>query len=271
MFGYILANMEKLNPQDRYRYQACYCGLCRSLKNHHSRVSQLTLNYDMTFLALFLTAVYDAPESLVMNKCRLHPFKKQEYVKSEIMDYASDMNIILTYYNLMDNWMDDRSILSLGEAHLFQKQCQKVQKKYPRQASVIRDKLSELADIEKKNILIPDVPAACFGSIMGEIFVPFEDGLSQRLRDFGTALGRYIYILDACIDLKHDLKKKSYNPMILCRTEEFDDILSMLMSDVVDSYHQLNIKKDCTIIENILFSGVLMKYDLFKKRGEKKK
>lgn len=271
MFGYILANMEKLAPQDRYRYQACYCGLCRSLKKRHSRVSQLTLNYDMTFLALFLTAVYDAPESLLMNKCRLHPFKKQEYVQSEIMDYASDMNIILTYYNLMDDWKDDKSISALGEARLLEKQCRKAEQNYPRQAGVIRSKLEELAGIEKENVLIPDVPAACFGDLMGEIFVPFEDSLDARLRSFGSALGRYIYILDACIDLKHDLKKKSYNPMILCRKEEFDDILHMLMSDVVASYQQLNIKKDCAIIENILFSGVLMKYELFKKRGEKKK
>ena len=41
------------------------------------------------------------------------------------------------------------------------------------------------------------------------------------------------------------------------------------MSEVVASYRELNIKKDRTIIENILFSGILMKYELFKRRGEK--
>lgn len=271
MFGYILANMEKLEPQDRYRYQACYCGLCRSLKNRHSRVSQLTLNYDMTFLALFLTAVYDAPESLSMNKCRLHPFKKQEYVKSELLDYASDMNIVLTYYNLIDDWNDEKSALSLCEARVLEKQCRKMEQKYPRQCSMIRSKLEELTAVEKNNILVPDIPAACFGDLMGEIFVPFEDSLDHKLRSFGFALGKYIYILDACIDLKKDLKKKNYNPMIMYHKEEFDDILHMLMADVVEAYQQLNIKKDRAIIENILFSGVLMKYELFKKRSEKKK
>lgn len=269
MFGYILANMEKLSPEDRYRYQACYCGLCRALKNEHSRVSQLTLNYDMTFLALFLTAVYDAPESLIMNKCRLHPFKKQEYLKSEILNYAADMNIVLSYYNLIDNWTDDKSLLSLGEARLLKEQCLKVQQKYPRQCGVIRKKLTELSSIEKDNVLVPDIPAACFGDLMGEIFVPFNDSLDSKLRSFGFALGKYIYILDACIDLKKDLKKKNYNPMVLCRREEFDDILHMLMAEVVEAYRCLNIKKDSAIIENILFSGILTKYALFKKRGEK--
>ena len=269
MFGYILANMEKLESQDRYRYQACYCGLCRALKKC-GRLSQLTLNYDMTFLALFLTAVYDAPESLLANRCKLHPFKKQEYVKSELMDYASDINIILTYYNLTDNWVDDKDTLSLAGAKLLESQCRKAEKRHPRQSRVIHKKLEELAAIEKENVLVPDVPAKCFGELMGEIFVPFSDSVDDKLRAFGFALGRYIYILDACMDLKKDLKKKNYNPMILCRKSEFDDILHMLMADVVEAYRQLNIKKDRAIIENILFSGVLMKYELYKQRGEKK-
>ena len=45
----------------------------------------------------------------------------------------------------------------------------------------------------------------------------------------------------------------------------------MLMSDVVSSYQALNFQKDRAIIENILFSGVLIKYELYKKRGVKKK
>lgn len=269
MFGYILANLEKLSPQDRYRYQAYYCGLCRALGKQHGTISKMTLNYDMTFLALFLTAVYDAPETMNLNKCLLHPIKKQEYVKSEILDYSSDMNILLSYYNLLDDWNDDKSVLSLGEAKLLEKECRKAAKKNPRQSRVIREKLEELSQIEKNNILIPDVPAKCFGELMGEIFVPFTDSLGDKLRNFGYALGKYIYVLDACIDLKKDLKKQNYNPMVQCSQSEFDDILHMLMSEVVASYRELNIKKDRTIIENILFSGILMKYELFKRRGEK--
>ena len=63
MFGYILANMEQLSPEDRYRYQSYYCGLCRALGSRHNSLCRMTLTYDMTFLALFLSAVYDAPES----------------------------------------------------------------------------------------------------------------------------------------------------------------------------------------------------------------
>lgn len=271
MFGYILANMEQLRAEDRYRYQSYYCGLCRALGNRHNSLCRMTLTYDMTFLALFLSAVYDAPESLHKQKCRIHPLKKQEYLKSEIIDYAADMNIYLTYYNMLDDWNDDKNLFSLGEARLFEKECKKVEENFPRQCSVIRQKLTELSKIEKDNILIPDVPANCFGELMGEIFVPFHDSLDDRLRSFGKTLGKYIYILDACMDLKKDLKKQSYNPLVICQKNEFDDILHMLMSDVVSSYQALNFQKDRAIIENILFSGVLIKYELYKKRGVKKK
>ena len=115
------------------------------------------------------------------------------------------MNIYLAYYNMLDDWNDDKNLLSLGESRLLEKECKKVEQSFPRQCRVIREKLDELSRIEKANVLIPDVPANCFGDLMGELFVPFEDSLDERLRTFGKALGKYIYILDACMDLKKDL------------------------------------------------------------------
>ena len=145
MFGYILANMEQLSPEDRYRYQSYYCGLCRALGNRRNPLCRMTLSYDITFLALFLSAVYDAPESLHNQKCRVHPLKKQEYLKSEILDYAADMNIYLAYYNMLDDWNDDKNLLSLGESRLLEKECKKVEQSFPRQCRVIREKLDELS------------------------------------------------------------------------------------------------------------------------------
>ena len=43
-----------LEEQQLKRYTACYCGLCRSLKQRHGELSRLTLNYDMTLLVLML-------------------------------------------------------------------------------------------------------------------------------------------------------------------------------------------------------------------------
>ncbi|HHY39865.1 MAG TPA: hypothetical protein GX502_01290, partial [Syntrophaceticus sp.] len=50
MFGYVVANMEKLTDEEKQHYRSFYCGLCRTLGNRHGRISRITLNYDMAFL-----------------------------------------------------------------------------------------------------------------------------------------------------------------------------------------------------------------------------
>ena len=104
---------------------------------------------------------------------------------------------------------------------------------------------------------------------MGEIFVPFEDEYADKLRKFGESLGEFVYILDACIDLKKDIKHKRYNPLVTISKLEFDDMLNLLLSDSIEKYKKLNISNK--IIENILYSGIWTKYELYKKKGEKNK
>jgi len=43
-----------------------------------------------------------------------------------------------------------------------------------------------------------------------------------------------------------------------------------LMADCVDAYQTLNLKQDKGIVENILFSGVWTRFEVWKKKKEKK-
>ena len=54
MFGYVRAVTPVLAPEDAQRYEAVYCGLCRTLGDRYGRTAQLILNYDFVFLALLL-------------------------------------------------------------------------------------------------------------------------------------------------------------------------------------------------------------------------
>lgn len=271
MFGYIIANYEALTNDEKQRYHACYCGLCHSLKNKHSEICRLTLNYDMLFLVLVLTEVYGSDTSLKQGNCLLHPFKKHSYVVNEITDYAAAMNVILTYYNLMDNWNDSRSMTSLGGASALKRQVGKIEIMYPRQCTAIKEELATLARIEKDGVTNADIPAACFGRLMGEIFVLREDENAEALYSFGMALGRFIYILDAVIDLKRDLKKESYNPLISMPTTNYKDILEMLMADCTKVFNRLEQLKDDELIKNILYSGVWTKYEIAQAKEKKNK
>lgn len=268
MFGYVIANIEKFTRDEKQHYQACYCGLCKALGNRHGMVSRITLTYDMTFLVLFLSALYKSDPTMGTERCLLHPLKPHQYWKNEITDYAADMNLLLAYYNYLDNWTDDRMVLSLWEAKLFQKEYRRIVTQYPNQCAVISSCLDELASIEKSGELNPDIPANCFGKLMSEIFVWQEDDYAANLRAFGRTLGKFIYILDACLDLKADIQKERYNPLVATSSANFNDILNLLMADCIEKYKALPIHQDKNLIENILYSGVWTRYVAVKKTKE---
>ena len=62
MFGYITINKAELKFREFDLYQAYYCGLCEELKKRYGRIGQATLTYDMTFLLLLFTGLYEPKE-----------------------------------------------------------------------------------------------------------------------------------------------------------------------------------------------------------------
>ena len=59
MFGYIVVNKPELRIREFYQYRAYYCGLCKALQKKCGIRGQISLNYDMTFLAMLLSCLYD--------------------------------------------------------------------------------------------------------------------------------------------------------------------------------------------------------------------
>ena len=61
MFGYVVINKPELKFKEFDVYKGYYCGLCHCLKERYGITGQVTLTYDMTFLSLLLTSLYEAP------------------------------------------------------------------------------------------------------------------------------------------------------------------------------------------------------------------
>lgn len=266
MFGYVAARAELLTEEQRKRYNACYCGLCHSLRERHGSFARLTLTYDMTFLIMVLESLYEPSEHDEKARCPAHPAKPRPYWRSEITDYAADMNMALAYLNCIDDWKDDRRLLSLGEAQLMKKSYEQIKLRYPRQCAAIEKSIAELTEIEKTWKPMPDEASRCFGALMAELFVYKEDFFEKYLRGLGMALGQFIYIMDACIDLKDDKRYYKYNPLkeLYGRCDEmerFRDILQMLLGDCVKNFEMLPIVQDADIIRNVLCFGVWTKFN----------
>ena len=114
--------------------------------------------------------------------------------------------------------------------------------------------LSELYEIEKSGEHNPDIPAKIFAEILGAVFDIYDN--DPLLFEFGAALGKVVYIMDACVDVKRDIKKCRYNPMVEIKKENFQQILTILLSDCTQIYDRMNIEKNKSIIDNILYSGI---------------
>ena len=270
MFGFVTANLPELTAEEKKRYNAVYCGICRQIRDRASNLSRLGLSYDMAFLALLLMSLYEPAEESGDRACRLHPIRPKPWVDNEHIRYAADMNVALAYYKAQDDWNDDGSLSAKWMAGVYEAHIESISQRYPRQCGAIRDCITQLRTLETENCANADTPANCFGTLMAELLVYREDLWAPTLRAMGMALGRFIYLADAAVDYRRDRRKRKYNPFLAMQTGEnwriWDEYLVLAMGSCTAEFEKLPLVQDKKLLDNILYSGVWCSL-----RGKKKK
>ena len=260
MFGLVSANPAELSKEEKIRYGAVYCGICRSIREQSSQTARLGLSYDMAFLAMLLMSLYE-PEETAGNWACIRPRK---WVDNEIIRYCAAMNIALGYYNALDDYQDEGRVTAKMMIGVFGKEMDTIRAQYPRQCDAIERSLSDLSRLEAENCPNPDQPAGCFGQLLGELFVYKEDLWADTLRQMGDALGRYIYLADGAMDYRRDIKKHQYNPFVAMGTghdpARWEQYLVMAMGRCTDYYERLPLVQDKSVLDNILYSGIWVTY-----------
>ncbi len=266
MFGYLTADVAKLSEEELQRYRACYCGLCRCLGQRLGQLSRLTLNYDMTFLILLLESLYEPEERQGLSRCAVHPVHARAWMRSEVTEYAADMNLALAWYKCRDDWADERRLGAAAAAKFLEGRCWQIARRYPRQCAAMEEMMAALSQAEKSEDASADGNAAIFGRMMGEILVWREDRWSDTLRQMGRSLGEFLYIMDACMDLDEDLRRGRYNPFReyhACPDNEqrFRDFLKMLLGQCLYAFDRLPLVQDVGILKNILCAGLWAQFE----------
>ena len=192
MFGYVTICEPELKVKDLRKYKAYYCGLCHILKEKYGISGQMTLTYDMTFAIILLTSLYESQTCTEVHRCKVHPIKKQQMLQNEITEYAADMNVLLAWYHLEDDWRDEKKVSAFLAKGALKRKAKRIIAKYPRQSQAIETSLKELAACEKENSTDLDRTAGCFGRLMEELFVWQEDMWEKSLRRMGFFLGKFI-------------------------------------------------------------------------------
>ena len=277
MFGYVITNCKTLSEDERSRFRAMYCGMCKTLKRRYGNLGRLTLSYDMTFLAMVLSSLYEPEEECGQAKCLPHPIKPHSYIVNSMMDYAVDLNVALAYHKCADNWADDRNPVYAGAKLALSTAYRKAQSFRPAQCKAIETWMNEIRRIEKSGVEEIDPPMNLTGAMMGTLFCyDPDDYWAEQLYKMGEGLGRFIYFMDAYDDLQKDVKHNKYNPLkSLMHQDDFEAIckdgLTMMMADCADAFEQLPVLKDADLIRNILYSGVWGKYGYIQNKKAKKK
>ena len=272
MFGYILTSADALPKERHARFRAIYCGLCRSLRQRYGLVGSAALSFDMTFMAMLLNALYEPEEREGDERCAPHPIKAHRYVESDAVTYAADMNVVLAYHKCLDNWRDDKSLLSATEARLLRSAYEAVKARYPEKCAAVEDWLDDIHAIEAEGSTDIDAPVNATGRALGELFVwRGDDVWADTLREVGDGLGRFIYLMDAYDDLPEDTRKRRYNPLKAYRERPDYEVfcqsaLTLAVADATRAFELLPIVRDQDIARNILYSGVWSKYALIRQK-----
>ena len=268
MFGYMLVNKPELKIKEFDLYRSYYCGICHALKDGYGFTGRMTLSYDMTFLAMLLSDLYDKEDCDLRVRCMVHPAQKHDEKLNEFSAYCADMCVFLTYYKSLDDWNDEHGIRGLAGKTALKAKAQKVREKYPEKTARIEKQLDMLKIIESTENSPLEKAARAFGEIMGEIFVYQDDIWKEDLYKVGFYLGKYVYLLDAYEDIEKDLQNGSYNPfreMYLKAKESGDfesfdkqvmDILMIMISSSTQAFERLPLIENAEIMRNILYSGV---------------
>lgn len=285
MFGYVTPCKMELKIKEYEEIKAYYCGLCRSLKYNFGNLPRLTINYDMSFLAIFLDSFNSKQNNYIKRPCILHPIKKRIFVvENNSIEYAAFLNFILAYHKLLDDVADDNSIKGKVFSTLLKPYFKKVPRAYFNVEKNIIKYLDKLYEMEKKSLINNlDELSHPFGELTAYSILSYwnDKKHQEELYHLGYNLGKWIYVIDAYDDLEDDLKNNKFNAidavlnannkpyieLVELVGDRINFILTSYARECSETLKLLPIEKNYDILYNIFNFGMLEKMNyVFTKR-----
>lgn len=219
MFGYVRPSLARLTEEDKQRFGAAYCGLCRTLGERYGQAARFILNYDFTFLAILLWPA-GAEDDILRRGCIAHPFRKRGcYLCNDALELAADESVILAWWQIQDALSDPgkgKRKYRVASAAL-KNAYRRAQERRSDFDRITREKLAQLGELEEAACPSLDKPADAFAGLLAAASGEVADPIKRRvLEQLLYHLGRWVYLVDAADDLAKDVASGSYNP-IRCR------------------------------------------------------
>lgn len=265
MFGYITPDKNELKVRELARYNAHYCGLCKSIGKKYGQFARITLSYDCAFLSMLLCGIAGDGECK-MQRCGYKPLAKKKPVvlPTKLNEFAADVCLLLTLYKLKDDWQDEKHISALLLRGLLVGSNIKLKHERTAQYNAIDEKISLLSKMEKSSSPNIDEVGDVFAGLMGGLIAlaPLRDiGAQKILVNMAENLGRWIYFLDAWDDREKDIKNRQYNPFVAAGADinRARRLINISLNQAINAYNLLDIASDKEILDNIMYCGCVKK------------
>lgn len=214
MFGYIRPLREELKVRDLDRYQAAYCGLCRTLGRRYGFCARFLVSYDMTFLFWLLHSPLPA-DGVSKCRCPARLLEKKPCMElSAPLEQAADFSLILYWWKLRDNLADEPFFRRTGTRMAMaclRRAYRRAAGRHPETDAAVRDKLEALRRLERDKTDNMDAAADCFAQILRQLSTLLPPCAQRAGEQILYHVGRFIYLVDALDDLGKDCRNDHYN------------------------------------------------------------
>ncbi len=263
MFGFVVASLGTVSDEEKARYQALYCGLCRTLRDRYGQVSRLTLTYDLTFYLMLCDSLHEPPEDKGTLRCIAHPTQVRSFARSRFADYAADLTVALAYHKCLDDWHDDHALRAKAGERALAGAYARARERIPEQCAAIERSLAAISAIEADPDSSPDAAAIEFGTLLGQLFAHDQGIWADQMEKLGRQLGQFVYLMDAAVDYAADEKSGSYNPLVRLGStpENMRTLLAVLIGNAADTFERLPLEKDLHLMRSVLYSGVWQQFN----------
>ena len=112
MFGYLRLYKDEIRIKDMKKYSSYYCALCNEIKKDYGVFWTFFLNYESTYILLFLESYLKCDTEEKIMKCHMNPFQKKKIeINGDNLKYAAFINMYLLALKFEDDKIDERNLL----------------------------------------------------------------------------------------------------------------------------------------------------------------